>query len=84
MATDILDLTRAYGRIVHSGKRLEMAFGNGSVLVAQRLPTGERAACLQDWGRETGLSYSGPAWRTATSPMEEMPTCTFFPVVGDW
>ena len=38
MATDISDLTRAYGRIVHSGKRLEMAFGNGSVLVAQRLP----------------------------------------------
>jgi hypothetical protein len=24
--------------------------------------------------RKTGFSYSGPAWRTATSPMDEMPT----------
>src|ERR1019366_1464871 len=33
--------------------------------MAKRPPTGVQGACLQDWGRKTFLSYSGPVWRTA-------------------
>jgi len=40
-----------------------------------RFLTGAEPARREVWGHcmITGISYSGPAWRTATSPMDEKP-----------